>query len=64
MKKMYVKPRKGQTVINPATRRALPERGAWVPRTGYWARRLRAGEVLEASPPKGGTAKQQRGGES
>ena len=64
MKKTYVKPCKGRTVINPATRKAIPDRGAWVPRNGYWARRLQAGEVVEAAPPKGGGTAKQRGGES
>lgn len=64
MKEIYVKPYKGQTVINPATRRALPESGAWVPNNGHWARRRQAGEVYESSPSKKNQGAKSNGGDS
>lgn len=49
---MFVKPKEGIAVRDPDTKRLLPEEGAEVPETGYWARRLRDGDVTRATPPK------------
>ena len=48
---VYVKPAPGLIVRDPDTREPLPAAGAWVPRTTYWVRRLRDGDVAEAAPP-------------
>jgi hypothetical protein len=50
---LFVKPREGLTVPDPQTRQPLPAEGKTVPRTGYWARRLRCGDVVEAAPGRG-----------
>lgn len=45
---MIVKPTVPGTVIrDPQTRRRLPDDGDKVPRSSFWLRRLRAGEVVE-----------------
>lgn len=52
---MRVKPgREGLIVRVPETKQALPPEGAEVPRTNYWMRRLRSGDVVEvaAKPAK------------
>ncbi len=48
---MHVKPsREGLIVLVPATKQPLPPEGAEVPRTTYWMRRRRAGDVVEFTP--------------
>lgn len=49
---MFVKPREGLVVRDPVSKRPLPAEGAEVPETGYWFRRLRDNDVVEAKPPK------------
>lgn len=46
----HVKPsREGLKVLVPGTKQALPPEGAEVPRTTYWMRRLRSGDVVEVT---------------
>jgi hypothetical protein len=47
---MFVKPQQGVLVRDPDTMLLLPEAGAEVPESRYWARRLRDGSVIEAEP--------------
>ena len=48
---MHVKPaREGLKVLVPSTKQALPPEGMEVPRTTYWLRRLRAGDVVACQP--------------
>ncbi len=47
--KMFVIPESGLRVIDPATRQALPAEGADVPRSTYWLRRVREGDVKTAA---------------
>ena len=52
---MFVKPGTGRdglplSVRVPHTRALLPETGAEVPANSFWIRRLRDGDVVEASP--------------
>ncbi len=48
---MHVKPSSEKLVVlDPTTRRRIPAEGLEVPRTTYWMRRLRAGEVVEFTP--------------
>lgn len=42
---LHVRPIEGLRVRDPATLQHLPEDGAQVPRTPYWLRRLRMGDV-------------------
>ncbi len=46
---MFVVPESGRRVLDPATRQALPADGADVPRSTFWLRRLREGDVKEAA---------------
>lgn len=49
--RMNVRPaREGLIVPDPERRSPLPAGGASVPRSSYWLRRLRYGEVVEVKP--------------
>ncbi len=43
---MFVKPKDGLPVRDPATKRHLPAEGKEVPETSYWLRRLKCGDVV------------------
>ena len=45
---MFLVPKPGTQVRDPVTAEPLPESGAAKPRTAYWFRRLRDGDVQEA----------------
>ena len=47
MKKIYIFPVDGREVRDPRTKKLIPESGAWVPRDGYWLKRMRDGDVSE-----------------
>lgn len=48
---MFVKPsREGLIVLDPGTKQPLHPEGADVPRTSYWMRRLRSGDVVTSTP--------------
>lgn len=42
---IFVKPKDGKQVIDPATGRALAPEGGLVLKTSYWMRRLAGGEI-------------------
>jgi hypothetical protein len=45
---MHVRPsRAGLRVIDPATRKPLPEHGYVVPCNGYWTRRVQQGDCIQ-----------------
>lgn len=46
---MFVKPSAGVDMRDPETLAILPARGAEVPETEFWLRRLRDGDVMRAS---------------
>ncbi len=48
---MFVKPAAGRLVRDPITRVPLPDAGAEKPASSFWLRRLRDGDVVEATPP-------------
>ena len=55
MQQMKVYPVEGRRVRDPATGQVVPSEGLLVPRTSYWVRRLRDGDVeLRLSRPKRG----------
>lgn len=61
-KEIYVKPaREGLVVRDVVTGQSLPAEGASVPRSSYWMRRLRDGDVVEAKPPKKKSAPKPQG---
>lgn len=47
-----VRPAKGLIVRDPGTGKALPATGAQVPKTAYWLRRLRDGDVVDTAAEK------------
>lgn len=49
---MFVKPRCGYTIRDPATRQPLPEAGRRVEPSSFWLRRLAAGDVEMVEGPK------------
>lgn len=49
---LHIKPAAGLIVRDPATAEPLPETGAEKPRSRYWLRRLRDGDVREAVEPR------------
>lgn len=48
---MFVKPKEGVLLRDPATQQPLPAEGANVPDTSFWHRRVRDGDVTIAEPP-------------
>jgi len=54
---MYVKPAAGLKIRDPDLHDFLPEEGREVPDSGYWQRRLRDGDVLQAENHHETTAK-------
>lgn len=54
---MYVKPAEGLQVRDPRNAVPLPAEGAEVPRSRYWVRRLRDGDVIEGKRPKAASKK-------
>lgn len=50
MSRLFLKPaRPGLIVADPATRKPLPDDGAWVENGFYWRRRLTSAEVIDDS---------------
>ena len=53
---MFVKPKKGLKILRPDTRTVLSEVGEHVPKTSFWLRRLKQGDVsverLDAPKPE------------
>ena len=48
---LHIKPRDGVRVRDPHSGRALARAGEHKPRTTYWLRRLRDGDVIDLSAP-------------
>lgn len=46
---MFVKPRDGLKILRPDTRTVLLTSGEHVPKTSFWLRRLKDGDVIESS---------------
>lgn len=57
MTELHLKPAPGVTVRDPETLQPLAEKGERKPRTTYWLRRLKDGDVTEIqSGPRKGTS--------
>jgi len=54
MKSFYLKPAAGRRVLDPGETppAPLPAEGKAVPRSAYWLRRIKDGDVVESTPPK------------
>lgn len=52
MSECFVVPAEGRTVVKPETGVALDAAGEVVPRTQFWLRRLRDGDVIERPLPE------------
>lgn len=52
MNTLNLKPAAGLKVIDPETRKALPEKGDQVRDSSYWHRRLADGDVVAFTPSK------------
>jgi len=46
----FIRPAPGLRIADPATGNYLPEGGALMPRSGFWLRRLKDGDVIAAAP--------------
>ena len=46
----FIRPKEGLRIADPQTGAYLPKEGALMPRSGFWLRRLKDGDVLESSP--------------
>ena len=53
MNRLNVKPVSGRLVRHPETGEPLPAEGLAVPRSPYWLRRLKDGDVTLATPDTG-----------
>jgi hypothetical protein len=49
---LYLIPKAGVTVRDPLNGKPLADAGETKPRTSYWLRRLRDGDVVEGKAPK------------
>jgi len=47
---LYLKPAPGRVVRDPVTMEPLAEAGEYKPRTAYWLRRLKEGDVVAGTP--------------
>lgn len=45
----FIRPAPGLRIADPATGAYLPEAGAFMPRSAFWLRRLKDGDVVEAA---------------
>lgn len=57
MEKIYLIPGKGLVIIDPLTKKSLPEEGALISMTTYWQRRINHGDVTIGKPPASAPAK-------
>lgn len=51
MDKTYLIPGTGLVIIDPLTKKRLPEEGALISMTTYWQRRINQGDVTIGTPP-------------
>lgn len=52
MNKIFVKAVEGRSVRDPETKNILDDVGEFKPRNGFWLKRLKQGDVVEAKPSK------------
>lgn len=56
---MFVRPADGLKIRDPETGNYLPETGQIVPRSSFWLRRLKDGDVVESTAPSASAAEQE-----
>lgn len=54
----FIKPAPGLRIADPKTGVYLPESGAVMPRSAFWLRRLKDGDVIEAKNPDSAPVKE------
>lgn len=52
MDKIFVKAVAGRSVRDPDTKEVLAEAGEYKPRSGFWLKRIKQGDVVETKAPK------------
>lgn len=52
MNQVFIKTVKGRSVRDPETKQLLAETGEYKPRSGFWLKRLKQGDVVETKPTK------------
>ena len=52
MDKIFVKAVAGRSVRDPETKEVLNEAGEYKPRSGFWLKRIKQGDVVETKAPK------------
>ena len=53
----FIKPAAGLRIADPSTGEYLPEGGMLMPRSGFWLRRLKDGDVIVVEPRQASPAK-------
>lgn len=56
---MFVRPADGLNIRDPETGNYLPKTGQIVPRSSFWLRRLKDGDVVESTAPSASAAEQE-----
>lgn len=46
----FIRPSSGLRIADPKTGEYLPDEGMLMPRSGFWLRRLKEGDVIESTP--------------
>jgi len=57
MNKIFVKAVTGRSVRDPETKEILSEIGELKPKNGFWLKRIKQGDVVEAKPARKSTTK-------
>ena len=52
MDKIFIKAVNGRSIRDPDTKELLSESGELKPRTGFWLKRIKQGDVVESKAPK------------
>jgi hypothetical protein len=47
----FIRPKEGLRIADPQTGDYLPAGGMLMPRSGFWLRRLKDGDVIAVAPP-------------
>lgn len=53
----FYKPAEGRVVAGPGFAKGVPAEGAWIPRSGFWQRRIDDNDLVKATPPAAAKSK-------